>query len=75
MTEKQLSEQEKQTEEKKLKEVLELVDKQLEQTEQIYERLEKTTTDEFLLNQMRKNAWNKNKKLRKCKTNAIFCKN
>lgn len=77
MEENQLSkyEEERRTEEEKLKEVIKLASKQLEQTEQSYERLEKTTNDEFLLNEIRKNTSNKDKKFRKSKRNTLFCKN
>ena len=68
-------EEERKTEEEKLKEVINLASKQLEETEQSYERLEKTANDEFLLNEMRKNSSNKNEKFRKSKRNTIFCKN
>lgn len=56
--------QEMQEEQSKLRQVILLAEKSLEEAETAYEKLEENTTDEYSIVTMRKNVWNENKKLK-----------
>lgn len=67
-------EQEMQEEKSKLKQVILLAEKSLEEAETAYEKLEENTTDEYSIVTMRKNVWNENKKLKASNRSSILCK-
>lgn len=66
--------QEMQEEKSKLKQVILLAKKSLEEAEKAYDKLEENTTDEYSIVTMRKNVWNKNKKFKASNQCSVLCK-
>ena len=63
-----------QTEKEKLKEVLKIAKRELQEEEKLFETLEKNSTDEFILIELQKKKYMKIKSLEKALSNPYFAR-